>query len=224
MPVSRESLMIGPRAFTESEMFGWSPISRKKFSSPKISRYSSAIRFASLGHFSAQARGEADQSLAEFPENLFVDARLVVKSFEMRLGDELDQVVPAGIVFREEDEVVVSFACFFAEPVARRDVRFNAQDRLHARLLRLFIKLYGAVEYAVVGQGKRVHPQLLRAREKRVNFRQSVEQRIVGVRMEMDELWHKGASCLTASIVHEIFRAWQWALSPHLQIFSISVE
>jgi len=79
--------------------------------------------------------------------------------------------------------MVISFAVLFGEPVAGRNIRLDAEDRFDAMLLRKFIKLDGAIEDAVIGERDRVHAGLLRARHHLVDFRQPVEQGIMGMRM-----------------------------------------
>ena len=59
-----------------------------------------------VGHFPAQAGGQRNQALAVFGQQFMVDARLVIEPIEVAGGDQLDQVLVAGLVFAQEDEVV----------------------------------------------------------------------------------------------------------------------
>ena len=53
-----------------------------------------------------EARRQADQALAVLGEVVAVDARLVVVAVEVRVGDEAAQVLVAGPVLGQQDQVV----------------------------------------------------------------------------------------------------------------------
>ena len=67
-------------------------------------------------------------------QEFLVDARLVVITLEMGLGDELNQVAITGLVFREQDEMIIDIASaaagFLLMPAAGGDIDFAADDRL----------------------------------------------------------------------------------------------
>ena len=71
----------------------------------------------------AEARGEPDEALAVLGEVLAVDARLVVVAVDVGVGDEPAQVLVAGHVLREEDQVEglgVGLALLLASSTAGR--------------------------------------------------------------------------------------------------------
>ena len=80
-----------------------------------------------------------------------------------------------------------------------RDVRLDADDRLDACLAGRDVEVDGAVERAVVGEGQRRHPELLRSCDEVGDAGQPVEQAVLAVRVEMDELLDGGS--LTAPLV-----------------------
>src|SRR5262245_33727625 len=98
-------------------------------------------------------------------EQVLVDARLVVEALEVRLGDELDEVLVAGEIADEDRQVVgalvpaVSGAALLAP--ARRDVELAAQDRLDPGLLSGEIEVDRAEQVAMVGERDRGKAQLL---------------------------------------------------------------
>ena len=80
-----------------------------------------------LGQLAAEARGEADQSLGVLGEQLPVDARLVVVALEVRRADQLDEVAIAGVVARQQDQMVrvavrapLAIVCASAAPCTSR--------------------------------------------------------------------------------------------------------
>ena len=60
-----------------------------------------------LWQIAAEARRQADQPLGMLPEQIVVDARLVVKALRKPSADELDKVVIAGLVFAQQNHVAV---------------------------------------------------------------------------------------------------------------------
>ena len=59
------------------------------------------------GDLAAEARGQADEALAVPGEVLAVDARLVVVAVDVGVGDQPAQVLVAGPVLGQEDQVAV---------------------------------------------------------------------------------------------------------------------
>ena len=111
-----------------------------------------------------EARRQPDQALGVLGEVLAVDARLVVVAVEVRVGDEPAQVLVAGPVPREQDQVVglgVRLALAVGHR-APRDVGLDADDRLDLGLLARLVEGDRAVQRAVVGQGERIEAERLR--------------------------------------------------------------
>jgi hypothetical protein len=71
--------------------------------------------------------------------------------------------------------------------IRRGDVRLHPNDGLNPRFLRLFLEFPRSVEVAVVGDGERRLLELLRAANQIINPVRSIEERVLGVAMEMDE-------------------------------------
>ena len=87
-----------------------------------------------LRQFPRRTARQADQPLAVGFEQFFVDPRLVVKSFQERRRAELEQVLEAGAVHRQQRQVIAGFldpaGPLFVRPRARRHVGFEAEDRV----------------------------------------------------------------------------------------------
>ena len=146
-----------------------------------------------LRHERGEAAGEADQAVGVLRERLEVGARLVIKTLEVRVGDELEEVLVAGEVFREQAEVkdgfaVVVGAAVFFEAGGFDEVEFAADERLDALGLGLVVELDRAVEIAVVGEGEGAHAELGGAIHQPVDAAAAIEQAVVGVDVEMDEI------------------------------------
>ena len=150
------------------------------------------ILLAALGERRHELPGGAsrqdDQPLRVTLEQLAVDARAVVEALEMRRAREREQVPVAGLIPRQQREMpgrALGRGAVVAAPVGH--VALEADDRLHAGPDRLLVELDGAVEHAVIGEGQRLLPQRLRARDEIGDLRQAVEQRVLAVRVEMSK-------------------------------------
>ena len=114
---------------------------------------------------------------------------------------KLDEVSVPGRVLSEQDQVVIWFGAGrrpCANPaIAGRDVRFNPNDRLDASLLRLLLKTPGSVEVAVVGDCERRLLELERALNEAIDPVRPVQQRILGVTMQVHE-GHRTGNIATA--------------------------
>jgi hypothetical protein len=143
------------------------------------------------GHLAREAGRGDDQSLGVLGEQLPVDARLGVEALRVRERRQLDEVpVPDGVL-GEEYQVVIWLRTWCRPgakaAIPRRDVRLHADDRLDAGLLGLLLKAPGRVEIAVVGDCQRRLLELERALYEVIDPVRPVQQRILGVTVQMDE-------------------------------------
>jgi hypothetical protein len=113
-----------------------------------------------------------------------VDARLVVVPLEVPEARQLDQVRIALVVLREKGQVGV--ALLLRVPVVG-DVDLTADDRLDALGPGSLDEVDGACEGAVVGERHRRHLELRRALRRGRDPARSVEDRVLGVDVEVDE-------------------------------------
>ena len=136
-------------------------------------------------------------------EEIVVDARLVVETFEIAGGDELDEIAVALEGFAEEHEVIGAAgaglevvaiigrgAGFFAavETAALGDVNFAADDGLDVALAGFMEEIGGGEEVAVVGDGHGGHFLAGGLVEKFGGFTRTVEEAEVGVNVQVNEL------------------------------------
>lgn len=116
-----------------------------------------------------------------FTKELFVDARFVVETLEMRRGCELDQIFVAGVIFCEQGEMValVVDARSFVEAGAVRDICFHADDRFDLVFFAQFVKFDRAVHVAMVGESHRRHAEFFRRRHHILELLKPIEETIV---------------------------------------------
>jgi hypothetical protein len=112
------------------------------------------------------------------------DARLVVVALEITGRGELDQVGVALVRLGQEGQVCVAL---LLRSAVVRDVDLAAEDRLHSLLRRLAVELDRAGERAVVRKRDGGHLKLGRAGCQLRNPAGAVEDRVLGVDVEVDE-------------------------------------
>ena len=139
-------------------------------------------------HLTIGTAGEGYQPLVVCLQQFPIDARLVVEPLQVRLGYQLDQVTITGVVPGQEGQVVGALiGRRLGVPALLRYVGLAADDRPDARCLTLGVELDGAVESAMVGDGKTVHTQLPRPLHQRPNSAEAVQKAIFGVNVKMGE-------------------------------------
>ena len=134
------------------------------------------------------AGGRADEPLVELGEHLLVDARPVVEPLRVSDARQLQQVLVAGEVLGQQDQVICGVGdgrLALVVPAAGGDIGLDPDDRLDPGGLRLGVELDGPEHIAVVRDGHRIHAQLLAPREQRLKLNRPVEQRVLAVQMEV---------------------------------------
>ena len=147
-----------------------------------------------LQDLAGQTGREADDPLAVLLDQLVVDAGTVVLALHPGDGVELHQVVVALVVHGQQDQMVpvapVALAHFLVGAVGvalRVDVELAADDRLDAGLLAGLVEVDGPEHVAVVGDGQRPHARRQRLLHVVLDLGGAVEQRVVGVVVQVDE-------------------------------------
>ncbi len=138
--------------------------------------------FEALEELGTGAAAEDGDAFGVLLEEFAVHAGLVVVALEVGLGDEREEVLVAGLVAGEEDEVVgLVVAAFAAEAGGRGDVGLDADDGLDAALAGSLVEVDGAIEGAMVGHRDRLHAEFLHPVEEGADLRHAVEQGVFGV-------------------------------------------
>ncbi len=115
-----------------------------------------------------------------------VDGRLAaLQAFEEARRGELDEVAVAGVVGGQQRQVVALDPALRARRVVVDEVDLAADDRLDAVLAARLVELDRAVHDAVVGEPERRLLELRGALGERLDLARAVEQRVLGVDVEM---------------------------------------
>ena len=134
-----------------------------------------------------QAGRSAYQPLAMSGEQILVNAWFVVKAFEEGGRDQLDQVLVAGLILAQQQQVVIAIGVAARLVPLLRDVDFAADDRLDAPARGFLMKMNGAEQVAVVGNRHRRHLLPFDQIHQPRDLTSAVKQRIVGVAVQVDE-------------------------------------
>ncbi len=141
-------------------------------------------------HFSAQAGAGGDDAFGIFAQHFLIDAGLVIKPFAIGGARQLQQVFVPLQILRQQQQMIRRFPRVPARrralsPVARRHVRFHADDRLDPLLFAFVVKIDHAEHAAVIGDRDRVHPQLFGPRHELIHPAGAVEQGVMRVNVQM---------------------------------------
>ena len=131
-----------------------------------------------------EAAREREESLGVALQELPVDPRLVVVALEVAGRGELDQVRVALVRLGQKGQVRIAL---LLRPAVVGDVDLAADDRLHACLPGLLVELDRAGERPMVGEGDGRHLELRGPRREVRDAARAVEDRVLGVDVEMDE-------------------------------------
>ena len=148
-------------------------------------RFVSTLADQGRGDFSPAAAGQGDQ--ARRAAGQFRDGQYGPAFGRFRPGpaDEVAQVVPAGLVFHEQRQVVdVVRAVAAIDTMRQRE--FRAQDGLYALFQGCANEAGRGVDGVVVGQGQRAHAQFGRAGDQFLRVARPVQQAMARVTMQLD--------------------------------------
>ncbi len=144
-----------------------------------------------------EAAGERDQARRVLREQLPVDPRAVVVALEEAEGAELDQVgVPGG---RLGEQRQVRGALHLLVPVVG-DVHLAADDRLHTLTTRRLVEVDRPRQRAVVGERDGGHLEPGRLVDERRDPARPVEDRELGMDVEVNERRGHRESHFTAGV------------------------
>ena len=155
-----------------------------------------------LADAAREAAGQRDHPARVPLEQLPVDAGLVVVALEVAEARELDQVPVALVVGGEQCQVRVAL---LLRAAIVGDVDLAADHRLDAGALRRLEELHRAGHRAVIGERDRRHLELGRPRDEVRDPAGAVEDRVLGVDVEMNKRrvsharWTPYGSVLTPS-------------------------
>ena len=140
------------------------------------------------GHLRGGAPGQDDQALVVLLQQLPVHPGLVVVALQVGLADQADQVLVPGVVPGQHGEVKgAALGLGLGVAAALGHVHLAADDRLDPRLAALGVELHDTVQRAVVGDGQRLHAELLGSADQMRDAADPVEKAVFGVHVEVSE-------------------------------------
>jgi len=113
---------------------------------------------------------------------------------QRRLRRNLYQIAVALFILGKDQQVVVGIAigrsALYVVIVLLADVKLAAHDRLYPILMRMSDELDRAKNIAVVGHRHSRHAKLVHMLAKSLDIAGAIQQRVVGMQMQVDELGH----------------------------------
>lgn len=144
------------------------------------------------GNFARDAGRKADQTFGVAAQQILVHARLVVKTVQKTVADQLDQIVIAELVLGQEDQVMASFTRLRSfVRVIMADVDLAAEYGLDAEVLAGSVKIGRAEHVAVIGDGAGGHTVILGAGAEILDADRAVQKTVFGMTMQMHEIGHE---------------------------------
>ena len=143
-----------------------------------------------LGDLAGHAGAAADEPFVVFFQQGVVDTGLVVETLDVAKRHQLHEIVIAGLVLGQEDEMVVFtvLRVFERVVVMPRHIDLAAENRFYQRMLfGGVVELLHTVHVAMVGDGQAGHAEFLRPLEELFNIGKPVEDGVLGVDVEMYE-------------------------------------
>jgi len=130
-----------------------------------------------------------DDPLAVGAQEIMIDARVIIKSFQLGGAGDLEQVFVTGHVFSEQHQVVRVFVFLGIAVIhpACGHIGFNPDDGFNTRINRRLEEIDHAEHGAVIGDGHRVHAQFLHALDQLFDIAEAVEQRVFCMNMQVGE-------------------------------------
>ena len=135
-----------------------------------------------------QTRAECNNAFMVGSQHLVIHTRFIIKSLDKTLGDDLHQILIAGIIFRQQNHMIIAILAASRLPVKTRSGRhidLTADDRLDPIFSGCPVKIDHAVHDAVVGNRQTVHPQFLRPGGQFFYFTRCVKQTVLCMHMQM---------------------------------------
>ena len=149
------------------------------------------------GNFTGQAGGGGDDAFMEFTQKIKIHPGFIIKAFGEGAADNLHQVGIAGIVFRQQDQVIIAVLAVALLPVVtrpRRHIDLTPYDGIDTFFFCRLIKIDHAVHDAVIGNGRCRHAKRFHLAYVLGDLIGTVQKRVLGVDVKVRE-GHKISFC-----------------------------
>ena len=139
----------------------------------------------------AETGRAADNPVMVQPQQLFIHTRTVIESLDKGVRNDTRQVMIPFQVLGQQDQVVAAVVlAAFVETAAARNVHLASEDRFDPLFFGRIVKLLHAEHVAVIGNRQRRHAQFFGAFEQRFDRSRPVQDRILGMYVQMCKLSH----------------------------------
>ncbi len=129
-----------------------------------------------------QAGAQRNDPLVIGPQHLVIHPWFIVIPFGKSPGYDLHQIGIAGIVLRQQHQMMVPAlvlpAALPVKPRAGRHIHLTANHRIDPRRLRRPVKIDHPVHHTVIRNGKAVHPQFFRPADQFPDLTGAVQQAV----------------------------------------------
>ena len=138
-------------------------------------------------HITGNTSRQTDNPLMVLPQKLLVHTRLVIHAFNIGQRHQLYQILIAGLIFSQQNQMVILGSIDFLTFLAGAGSKINlaANNGLNALLLAFFIKINRAIHDAMVGNGQMFHAQFFGAGHQLLDAGGTIQQTELRMNMEV---------------------------------------
>ena len=120
-------------------------------------------------------------------QQIFINARLVVKAIKITSRDQIDEVLVAILRLGKQHQVVVPVRIGAGLVTLLGDVHLTANHGMNAFFVGFVIELNCAKEIAMVGHGDSWHALLLGDGHQLLDIAGAIQQRVIGMAVKVNE-------------------------------------
>ena len=135
-----------------------------------------------------QTRAECNNAFMVGSQHLVIHTRFIIKSLDKALGDDLHQILIAGIIFRQQNHMIIAILAASRLPVKTRSGRhidLTADDRLDPIFSGCPVKINHTVHDTMVRNGHAVHTKFFRPVNQLFDLTGTIKQTIFRMNMQM---------------------------------------
>ena len=141
------------------------------------------------GDDTVETGAEADEAFVKLGQHFHVNSGLCVKAFKLGNAGEFHQVLIAGVVHGQQDDVVGlgGGGGVFIAAFPGGDIKLAANDGFNPLCPGLEVKFQGAIHGTMVGHGHGIHSKLFALSKEVWNTNGSIKETVLGVDVEVGE-------------------------------------
>ncbi len=122
-------------------------------------------------------------------QELVIDARVIIEAFQLACRGNFEQILVPGLIFRQEHQVAGFFVVLGNAVMhpPRGEITLYPDDRLDSRFFGSVVEIDHPKHGAVIGDRDGGHAHLLGALNQLVDVAETIQNRVFGVDVKMDE-------------------------------------